>query len=182
MTTAVRKRLREPASAAREAPPLARTERESAFFEFEQALICASEAFYRFAGAALGATGRQHNLTGEENVILQQLMFSTKPRSVSDLSRFSNRDDIANIQYSLRKLTAAGLIEKVPGSTNRDTRYRPTAAGRDLTELLVATRRAQLIAPSANITDIEKQLKAATTAMSLLTGLYDHVSRVLAGR
>ena len=42
--------------------------------------------------------------------------------------------------------------------------------------------REQLIAPSVNITDIEKQLKAATTAMSLLTGLYDHVSRVLAGR
>jgi predicted MarR family transcription regulator len=115
-------------------------------------------------------------------VILQQLMFTSKPRSVSDLSRFSNRDDIANIQYSLRKLTAAGLIEKVPGSTNRDTRYQPTAAGRELTELLVATRREQLIAPSANITDIEKQLKAATIAMSLLTGLYDHVSRVLAGR
>ena len=145
------------------APPLARTDRERAFFEFEQALICASEAFYRFAGAALGPTGRQHKLTGEENVILQQLMFNTKPRSVSDLSRFSNRDDVANIQYSLRKLAAAGLIEKVPGSTNRDTRYGPTAAGCDLTEGLVATRREWLIAPSANIADIEKQLKAATT-------------------
>ena len=115
-------------------------------------------------------------------MILQQLMFAPKPRSVSDLSRFSNRDDIPNIQYSLRKLTAAGLIEKVPGSTNRDTRYRPTVAGKDLTEFLIATRREQLIGPSANITDIEKQLKAATTAMSLLTGLYDHVSRVQAGR
>ena len=81
-------------------------------------------------------------------MILQQLMFTPKPRSVSDLSRFSNRDDISNIQYSLRKLTAAGLIEKVPGSTNRDTRYRPTAAGRELTEILVATRRELLIAPS----------------------------------
>ena len=166
----------------RNLPPLGRTERETVFLEFEQSLICASEAFYRFAGAILGPVGRQHNLTGQENVILQQLMFTAKPRSVSDLSRFSNRDDISNIQYSLRKLTAAGLIEKVPGSTNRDTRYRPTAAGRDLTESLVATRREHLIAPSANITDIEKQLRSATTAISLLTGLYDHVSRVLAGR
>jgi len=57
MKTAVRKRTAELPSAAREAPPLARTERESAFFEFEQALICASEAFYRFAGAALGPLG-----------------------------------------------------------------------------------------------------------------------------
>jgi predicted MarR family transcription regulator len=178
----IRKKLAADIESEEAAPPLGRTERERAFLEFEQALICASEGFYRFAGGLLGPVGKEHNLTGQENVILQQLMFTSKPRSVSDLSRFSNRDDISNIQYSLRKLTAAGLIEKVPGSTNRDTRYRPTATGRDLTEALVAIRRDHLIAPSANITDIEKQLKAATTALSLLTGLYDHVSRVLAGR
>jgi predicted MarR family transcription regulator len=163
-------------------PPLGRTERERVFLEFEQALICAAEAFYRFAGVGLGPMGKQNKLTGQENVILQQLMFTPKPRSVSDLSRFSNRDDISNIQYSLRKLTAAGMIEKVPGSTNRDTRYRPTAAGREATEYLVAARRELLIGPSAGINDIEAQLKAATNAMSLLTGLYDRVSRVLAGR
>ena len=57
MKTAVKKRTPHLVRAEHEAPPLARTEREGAFFEFEQALICASEAFYRFAGAALGPTG-----------------------------------------------------------------------------------------------------------------------------
>lgn len=162
--------------------PLGRTERERAFLEFEQALICASEAFYRFAGAIFGPAGGQGKLTGQECVILQQLMFTPQPRSVSELSRFCNRDDISNIQYSLRKLIAAGLIEKVPGSTNRDTRYQPTQAGRDFTETLVTSRRELLIAPSADLPDIENQLKAAATALSLLTGMYDHTSRVLAGR
>ena len=152
-------------------PPLGRTEREREFLEFEQALICASEAFYRFAGIILGPEGKTHNLTGHENVILQQLMFLPKPRSVSDLSRFTNRDDISNIQYSLRKLAAAGLIEKVPGTANRA-----------LTEAMVQRRRELLIDPSANLKDVEAQLRAATAAMSLLTGLYDHVSRVLSGR
>ena len=162
--------------------PLGRTERERAFLEFEQALICASEAFYRFAGSIFGATATKEKLTGQECVILQQLMFTPKPRSVSELSRFSNRDDVSNIQYSLRKLSSAGLIEKVPGSTNRDTRYRPTQAGRDLTDVLVNSRRELLIAPSSNVPNIEAQLKAASVAMSLLTGMYDHTSRVLAGR
>ena len=162
--------------------PLARTERERAFFEFEQALICASEAFYRFAGSIFGAAGTQEKLTGEECVILQQLMFSPKPRSVSELSRFSNRDDISNIQYSLRKLSKAGLIERVPGGSPRDTRYRPPQAGRDLTDVLVASRRELLIAPSADIPNIEEQLKAAERALSVLTGMYDHTSRVLSGR
>jgi predicted MarR family transcription regulator len=163
-------------------PPLGRSERERAFLEFEQALICSSEAFYRFAGIILGAEGKAANLTGHENVILQQLMYLPKPRSVSDLSRFTNRDDISNIQYSLRKLASAGLIEKVPGTANRDTRYRPTAAGRALTEAMVGRRRELLINPSTNLKDVEAQLRAATAAMSLLTGLYDHVSRVLTGR
>src|SRR3954449_10131250 len=118
-------------------PPLGRTERERVFLEFEQALICAAEAFYRFAGVALGPMGKENKLTGQENVILQQLMFTPKPRSVSDLSRFSNRDDISNIQYSLRKLCNAGLIERVPGGSPRDTRYRPTQTGRELTDVLV---------------------------------------------
>jgi len=163
-------------------PPLGRSGRERTFLEFEQALICASEAFYRFAGIILGAEGKAANLTGHENVILQQLMYLPKPRSVSDLSRFTNRDDISNIQYSLRKLAAAGLIEKVPGTANRDTRYRPTAAGRALTEAMVSRRLELLINPSTNLKDVEAQLRAATAAMSLLTGLYDHVSRVLSGR
>jgi predicted MarR family transcription regulator len=163
-------------------PPLGRTERERVFLEFEQALICASEAFYRFAGIILGPEGKASNLTGHENVILQQLMFLPKPRSVSDLSRFTNRDDISNIQYSLRKLAASGLIEKVPGTANRDTRYRPTAAGRALTEAMVRRRRELLIDPSTNLKDVEAQLRAATASMSLLTGLDDHVPRVLSGR
>ena len=163
-------------------PPLARTDRELTFMEFEQALICASEAFYRFAGSIFGSAGPKLKLTGQECVILQQLMFTPQARSVSELSRFSNRDDISNIQYSLRKLTAAGLIEKVPGSTNRDTRYRPTHAGRDLTELLVASRRELLIQPSLDIPDIEGQLRTLTNALALLTGMYDRTSRVLSGR
>ena len=61
------------------------------------------------------------------------------------MSRFSNRDDISNIEYSLRKLAAAGLIEKVPGSTNRDTRYRDTSGARpDRVPGFIAARIADL--------------------------------------
>jgi predicted MarR family transcription regulator len=175
-------KARENVKAIETTTPLGRSARERAFLEFEQALICASEAFYRFAGTIFGAAGTESKLTGQECVILQQLMFRPKPRSVAELSRFSNRDDISNIQYSLRKLAAAGLIEKVPGSTNRDTRYRPTQGGRDMTEVLVASRRELLIAPSAEMPNIEAQLKSASMALSLITGMYDHTSRVLAGR
>ena len=45
----------------------------------------------------------------------------------------------------------------------------------------ILNRREHLIQPSHNIRDIDRHLKVATTALSLLTGLYDHVSRLRAG-
>ena len=56
------------------APHLSLTSREAALTAFEQALICAAEAFYRFAGSLLGPVARDNNLTGQDCVILQQLV------------------------------------------------------------------------------------------------------------
>ncbi|MBI3706205.1 MAG: winged helix DNA-binding protein [Proteobacteria bacterium] len=149
---------------------------------FEQTLICAAEAFYRFAGAVLGPAARAHNLTGHDNITLQLLVTAGAPRGIADLSRFANRDDIANIQYSLRKLSRAGLIEKVPGSTNRETTYRVTAAGRTLTDAFIKLRRELFVDPTRSVRDMEAHLRAASRALGLVTGFYDHASRVIAGR
>ncbi len=161
---------------------LAASPHEQAVTELEQALICAAQAFYRFIGESLGAEGERHNLSGEDNLILQQLMASTRPRGVLDLARFANRDDIANIQYSLRKLIKAELVEKAPGSTNRDTVYQVTPRARALTEDFLDLRRKLVMGPSESIPGFDEQLRTAARAMQLLTSFYDHGTRVLAGR
>ena len=154
---------------------------EAAITDFEQSLICCAEGFYRFAGLLLGSEARERNLTGNDNVILQQLMTAGQPRRITDLSRFANRDDISNIQYSLRKLIKAGLVAKVAGTTNRDTAYAATERGIQVTEQLVQLRRELLTEPTAEL-NIDAQLKALTRMMGLLTGIYDHGSRTLTGR
>jgi predicted MarR family transcription regulator len=161
---------------------LASDAHEAAITEFEQALICSAEAFYRFAGLLLGVHAHEHNLTGADNVILQQLMTAGRPLRITDLRRFANRDDISNIQYSLRKLIKADLVEKVAGSTNRDTAYSVTEKGRDITDHLVKLRRELLTEPTASVQDIDEQLRALTRMLGLLTGVYDHGSRTLTGR
>ncbi len=155
---------------------------EQAVTEFEQSLICATEAFFRFIGLLLGAEGRGHNLSGQDNVILQQLMSASRPRGVIELSRFANRDDIANIQYSLRKLIKAGLVQKAPGSTNRETSYEVTEKGRTLTAGFLAVRRELLMQPTARIPGFENQLREAARAVSLITSFYDQGTRVLTRR
>lgn len=166
----------------RPASHLAASPHELAVTEFEQALICAAKAFYRFIGESVGPDGVQHRLSGEDNVILQQLIASSRPRGVVELARFSNRDDIPNLQYSLRKLIGAGLVEKAPGSTNRDTVYQATPKARALTEQLVRARRELLMDPLGAVPEVDEQLRAAARALQMVTSYYDHGTRVLAGR
>jgi predicted MarR family transcription regulator len=165
------------------APPhLAATDHEAAVTEFEQALICAAEAFYRFAGALLGPEARRHNLVGQDCVILQQLVTAGAPRRVGDLLRFANRDDVSNVQYSLRKLIKAGLVRQVKGATNRDTAYEITEDGSRVSARLVAQRRELLMTPTKDMVELDRQLRSLALSLGLLTGVYDHGTRVLARR
>jgi predicted MarR family transcription regulator len=161
---------------------LAATEHERAVTEFEQTLIGAAEAFYRFAGALLGPEGRAQNISGEDCVILQQLVGATGPRRVADLGRFANRDDVANIQYSLKKLIRAGWVRRVKSAAARDSAFVATDSGHAVSARLVALRRDLLIAPSAELAELDPQLRAASRTLGLLTGFYDHATRIIAGR
>ncbi len=165
------------------APPhLARTAHEAAVTEFEQALICAGEAFYRFAGSLLGPEARAHNLSGQDCVILQQLVTAGHPSRIADLLRFANREDTSNVQYSLRKLIKAGFVRQVKGTTNRDMAYAVTEEGNRITSRLVALRHELLMLPTNEIEGLDTQLRSITAALGLVTGLYDHGTRVLVGR
>ncbi len=169
-------------SGVRAAPHLSATKREEAITEFEQALICAGEAFYRFAGTLLGPAAREHNLSGQDCVILQQIVAVGCPRRVGELLRFGNRDDASSLQYSLRKLIKAGLVHQEKGASKRDTTYSVTSKGAHVSARLVAQRRELLVQPLGEFGDLERQLRSLTQSLGMLTGLYDHGSRIIASR
>src|SRR6476661_542354 len=56
--------------AAKVAAHLAASPHEFVVTRFEQGLICAAAAFYRFYGSLLGREGRVHNVSGQDNAIL----------------------------------------------------------------------------------------------------------------
>ncbi len=155
---------------------------ELAVTEFEQGLICAAEAFYRFYGVLLGREGRHYNLSGHDNVVLQQIMAASRPLAVADIARFANRDDIANIQYSLKKLMRAGLIEKAAKGSARETSYRATELARNRTREFLLLRRELFTDPSAQILNFDQQLETCAKLMNTIAGFYDHGARVMASR
>ena len=166
---------------ARVARHLAATPHELAVTQFEQGLISAAAAFYRFYGALLGREGRNHNISGPDNAILQQIMAASRPLAVADIARFGNRDDIANIQYSLKKLMRAGLIEKAGKTSARETGYVVTALAREWTRNFLALRRQLFTDPSAQILGFDEQLEKSANLLNLIAGFYDHGTRVMTG-
>ena len=160
---------------------LATTPHEVAVTRFEQGLICAAAAFYRFYGVLLGREGRVRNISGQDNAILQQIMAASRPLAVTDIARFANRDDIANFQYSLKKLLRAGLIEKAGRTSARETSYVVTALARDWTRNFLQLRRQLFTDPAAQILDFDDQLEKSANLLNLIAGFYDHGTRVMSG-
>jgi predicted MarR family transcription regulator len=158
---------------------LSQTPHEFAVTQFEQGLLCAAAAFYRFYGALLGREGYIRNISGQDNVILQQIMAASRPLAVADIARFANRDDIANIQYSLKKLLRAGLIEKTQKTSVRETSYAVTALAQQWTEEFTALRRRLFTDPSAQILDFDDQLDKAGRLLNTIAGFYDHGTRIM---
>ena len=158
---------------------LSATPHEFAVTQFEQGLICAAAAFYRFYGVLLGREGRLRNISGQDNAILQQILAASRPLGVADIARFANRDDIANIQYSLKKLLRAGLIEKAGKTSARETSYVVTALAREWTKEFIALRRRLFTDPSASVLDFDNQLEAAGRLLNTIAGFYDHGTRVM---
>ncbi len=153
------------------------SERELAFAEFQHALICLGEAFYRFVGKTLDHVMEESNFTGYESVILISIQAGDRPKSITELQEFTNRSDVANIQYSVRKLERAALIEKVARTSGRGTKYRLTKKGSEVVRAYAEYRRALLDQFPESTQRLVPRLSNARDLMVILTGLYDQGSR-----
>ncbi|MEW5424954.1 winged helix DNA-binding protein [Amorphus sp. 3PC139-8] len=146
--------------------------------ELEFAVMRTFESFGRWQSECL-ANVIDVAASGPENAMLHVIRMNDRPKSVKELARLMNRDDIPNIQYSLRKLIAANLVEK-QGSPRSGVTYSVTKLGHEVTDNYAAVRRALLIAAIDSVPDFRQRLAEATQTLNLLAGIYEEVSRVAA--
>lgn len=157
---------------------LAETAIEVDATELEFSLMRTFESFGRWQAECLrGAIDLP--ASGPENAMLHVIRMNDRPKSVKDLARLTNRDDIPNIQYSLRKLIGAGLVVR-SGSGRSGVTYSVTEKGRDVTDRYAEIRRALLIAAIEAVPGFETRLAEARRTLELLSGLYDQAARVAA--
>lgn len=157
---------------------LAKTAAEIDMAELEFALMRTNEGFARWQSECLASVS-DVAASGAENALLHIIRMNERPKSIKELARMTNRDDIPNIQYSLRKLLAAGLVVR-QGSGRSGVTYEVTAAGRRVTDDYAALRRRLLIAAIEALPGFAERLADATRTLNHLSGIYEEISRVAA--
>ena len=146
--------------------------------ELEFALMRAFEGFGRWQSECL-ASVCDLAATGPENAMLHIIRMNDRPKTIKDLARLTNRDDVPNIQYSLRKLIGAGLVLR-KGAGRSGVTYVVTEEGRRVTDDYGALRRRLLLQAVANVPGFGDRLAEATRTLNLLTGIYEEISRMAA--
>ena len=112
-----------------------------------------------------------------EHIILHVIRMLERPKSSATIARLINRDDIPNIQYSLRKLETAGLIEKVKDKNSKTFSYKATEDGVRLTDDYYKLRVEILMKRLEDISGASEKLEKAARLLSLLTGIYEEAAR-----
>jgi predicted MarR family transcription regulator len=157
---------------------LARTPQEINVAEMEYALMRSFEAFGRWQTECLASVS-DFSATGPENALLHIIRMNDRPKSIRDLAHMANREDIPNIQYSLRKLIQADLIAR-SGSGRSGVVYEVTELGRDVTNRYADVRAAVLVSALKRVPDLDKRMQETARTLELMTGIYEQAARTAA--
>ncbi|AHD02269.1 hypothetical protein METH_18095 [Leisingera methylohalidivorans DSM 14336] len=109
-------------------------------------------------------------LASAEITLLQLIGKGGRSKTIKELAQTTNRTDIPNIQYSLRKLASAGLTRK-QGAGRSGVTYRLTEEGSQLADRLQDTRERLLLQALAGCPDLARRLHSAAEALEHLTEL-----------
>lgn len=159
---------------------LATTPREVAITELEYSLFRVYEAFSRWQIEGMAVAARK-NLSANDGATLNVIAMRDRPKSITEIGRLLNRDDITNIQYTIRKLTQEGLIEKTTKDNRRKgVTYRITEKGSNVIKRYVALRKKLFIGLTETVRGMNEQLENGSHILDLMTGIYEQAARVAA--
>ena len=158
---------------------LATNEFEVGLTELEFSIIRVSAAFDRWQSDCLACCIGQ-TFSGSDTAVLHVIRMHDRSKSISEIGRLLKRDDQSNLQYGIRKLLKAGLIEKaVGGSSKKGVTYQVSKLGREVTDNYAEFRRELLISLTTTMSDA-KDLEGISKVLNLMSGLYDQASCVAA--
>ena len=155
---------------------LARNDGEYNITEFEWTMIRFYEAFTRCV-TTVGALTVDVDIKFSELVILHVVGMQDRPKNSATIARMINRDDIPNIQYSLRKLEAANLVKKTREKSGKTFAYSLTEIGERATEEYAVIRAELLLSNLGTIANFDEMITKITQLLGVMTGIYEETAR-----
>lgn len=150
---------------------LSGTAEEARLANIELAVERMMQSYHRWKSACL-ETVVPVQLTGDDITILNVVRADQRAKKLAEVAGILNRSDTSNLQYAMRKLIKAGLVEKVGGGSRRDTAYRATELGVDVTRRYAEARR-RLLIRRLDADATEAALQRARELIEALTGCYE---------
>ncbi|MEM1110675.1 MAG: winged helix DNA-binding protein [Pseudomonadota bacterium] len=144
--------------------------------EFEWAVMRFFSAFQRSC-EQLASTAGAPDASFQELVLLHVVAMQHHPQGAASLARQLNRDDIANLQYTLRKLEGKGFIRKIDGLRSKTAMYEISDEGHKTVSRYAEIREKLLNSKTQMLTEIDDRLGEASQLLAVLTGIYDDVAR-----
>lgn len=147
----------------------------------ELAMIRAVEAFGRWC-FFLHKSVSGEPLNAQDVWLLHSIRMRGGAQNLSELLLFLGRHDVSTIQYSLRKIEQAGLIERVTGNSKREAGYRLTPKGLEATDAYARLRDKLLVGLVGDVNGLTPALDGAAAALERLTSLYDQSTQTVLNR
>jgi predicted MarR family transcription regulator len=159
---------------------LATDEFEVGLTELEFSIFRVSAAFERWQADCLGCCHGQP-FSGTDTALLHVIRMHERPKGISELARLLKRDDPSNLQYGVRKLLKAGLIEKSrqTGTSKKDVTYQVSTLGRDVTDKYARFRK-ELLISMTRATAGKVEFESLARALTMMSAMYDQASCVAA--
>lgn len=154
---------------------LATTSDQTGLADFELALMATYAAYERWALQLSRAVGHT-DLGFNEVAILHLVRMHDRPKEAATIAQLLNRNDLANVLYSLRKLSSADLVAK--SRSGAATLFEITEKGVEYTDRF-SRLRANLMFESPD-NDLVDDYHETIRTLNLMTGIYDNGSRKMA--
>ena len=147
--------------------------------ELEFSIFRIAAAFERWQADCLGCCIGQP-FSGTDTALLHVIRMHDRPKGISELARLLKRDDLSNLQYGVRKLLKAGLIEKsAHAGSKKDVTYQVSSQGRDITDRYARFRQ-ELLISMARTTAGNLDFESVARALTMMAAIYDQASCVAA--
>ena len=142
--------------------------------EFEFGLILAGNAFNRWVVRAMSAAGYP-DLSALEVLVLHTIRHRDRAKKLADICHVLNIEDTHTVNYALKKLIKAGLVQDV--RKGKEKSVMPTETGRAACDRYREIREALLLRALGDLGVDPDRVSDLSALLRLMTGQYDQASR-----